>query len=207
MMQSFRIWIALLFAAMCGLGSNVSALAQDGPEVDSTYWEYDWETDCTVIDASPPEGPGAYAQLLCPGPGELHLMLSDDDGRISLDYTKYPQFGPWESFQTFNDVARTVEWRGQRLNGDMVPFATIHRWFVGAGEQQHQFLVVNTVAHAPDAESCMVGYIDASNTPDANKMARRVADKIALGFRCGEDRPRAYGWVDPTTPRTTRAGH
>lgn len=205
MIDGFRNWIALLCAAGLGLGS--SAVADDKTGVDSIYTNYDWQVDCTVIDASPPEGPGAYAQLLCPGPGGLHLMLSDDDGRISLDYTKQPQFGPWESFQTFNDVATTVEWRGQHLDGDMVPFATIHRWFVGAGDLQRQFLVVSTVAYDPGAESCMVGYIDATNTPDANKLARRVADQVTADFRCGEDRPRGYGWVDPTTPMPIRAGY
>lgn len=207
MMQGFSIWVAVVCAAGCGLASSAVALAEDRTNVDSIYSEYNWEMDCTVIDASPPEGPGAYAQLLCPGPGDLHLMLSDDDGRISLDYAKQPQFGPWESFQTFNDVARKLEWRRQGLDGKMVPFATIHRWFVGAGEQQRQFLVVSTVARSREAESCMVGYIDATNTQEANKMARRVADHVAEDFRCGEDRPRAYGWVDPTTPTTTRAGH
>jgi len=207
MITDTRFLRTVFFAAMCLPMASIVASADEEANLDSIYSTYDWQQDCTIVDASPPEGPGAYAQLVCPGPKGLYLMLSDDDARISLDYADQAQFGPWESFQSFNDVSKTVEWRSATRGGDMVPFATIHRWMVGAGEQERQFLVINTVAYGPDAESCMVGYVDAGATQDANQMARRVADNVARTFRCGEDRPRAYGWVVPTTPKPTRAGH
>lgn len=174
--------------------------------MDSIYSHHDWQSDCILVDASPPEGPGAHARLVCPGPGEMSVMLSDDDGRVSLDYTVEARFGPWESFRRFNNVSRTIEWRRQYLDGGMVPFATVHRWHIGPKTQQRQILVISTVARHAGEESCMVGYVETADTREANQVARRVADYVAPGFDCGNDRPRGFGWIDPATPALHHVG-
>ena len=46
----------------------------------------------------------------------------------------------------------------------------------------------------------MVGYIDTTRTPEANRLARAVADRYARGFVCGNARPRAFGYVSLETP-------
>ncbi len=50
----------------------------------------------------------------------------------------------------------------------------------------------------------MVGYIDTSETPDANQLARAVADRYARGFVCGSARPRGFGYVGLDTPMPRR---
>lgn len=184
---------------------SVMAWPAVGAQEDSIYTSYDWQADCRHVDAGPADADDTLARLVCPGPDGMLLMLADDDGRISLDYAASQEFGPWESFQRFNDVYHRVEWRRQPLNGKMTPFATIHRWFVEP--EQREILVVNTVARLAGQESCMVGYIDADKTPDANRLARQLADRLARDFACGHTPSRAFGWVDIDLPAANRVAH
>lgn len=47
----------------------------------------------------------------------------------------------------------------------------------------------------------MVGYVDAAENPDANALARRIADDVAPGFTCGIDEAQGYGTVSERTPQ------
>lgn len=188
--------------AICALAALALAAprAASAAEVDSVYRTYDWQNDCQLVDDGGDEPPGMGAKLICPGPGGLYLMLADSDARISLDYGAAPVFGPWESFASFSTVHDTVEWRRQRINGRMQVFATIHRWIVGPDPSKREILVISTVAQDANTESCIVAYIDTTDTPNANRLARRVADRHAPGFVCGNARPRAFGYVGLDTP-------
>jgi hypothetical protein len=175
-------------------------------QMDSVYTSYDWAEDCRTLDQDvPPDAAGMGFRMICPGPDGMHVMLTDGDARISMDYASTPDFGPWESFATFSTVHDTIEWRRQPLNGDMTPFATIHRWFVGPSNDDRAVLIVSTVANAPSEESCMVGFIDAAATPDANALARDVADRYARGFVCANAQARGFGYVGVDTPVPRRA--
>jgi hypothetical protein len=187
-----------VIAAILMLGAGPAVAG----EIDSVYTRYDWQADCEVVRTDPQR---ASASLVCPGPEGLNLLLADDDARMSLDYRSDRSFGPWESFATFNSVHDVVEWRRHRLNGALQPIATIHRWFLQGQGEERQLLVVSTVARAPDTESCMVGWIDATATPGANRLAREVADSQAAGFACGTDSPQQYGKTGPRRPRHVRA--
>ncbi len=35
---------------------------------------------------------------------------------------------------------------------------------------------------------CHVGYVDARANPDANELARKIADEHARAFKCGKDK-------------------
>ena len=169
--------------------------------LDSVYTSYDWAEDCQTLDqVVPPDEAGMGFRVVCPGPDGMHLMLADGDARISMDYGSTREFGPWESFESFSSVHDTVEWRRQRLNGEMTPFATIHRWFVGPSDAAREILVISSVARAPMEESCMVGFIDTTNTTGANALARDVAERYAPGFVCGNARARGFGYVGVETP-------
>lgn len=184
--------------ALLALALPAAAHAQ---AMDSVYTSYDWDDDCRAVERDLPADAAAMGfQLICPGPKGLHLMLTDGDARISMDYGRTPAFGHWESFSPFNTVHDTVEWRRQPMNGEMQPFATIHRWTVGPGHNNREFLVVSTVANSPGTESCMVAFIDTTGTPDANVLARAVADRYAPGFVCGNARARGFGYVGLDTP-------
>lgn len=189
--------------AFIALAFPAAAQAQD---LDSVYTSYDWENDCTTLEQDrPPDEAGMGFQMICPGPDGMYLMLTDGDARISMDYGSTQDFGPWESFSSFSTVHDTVEWRRQPLNGDMQPFATIHRWIVGPSHNNRALLIISTVATSPGTESCMVGFIDTTDTPNANALARAVADRYAPGFVCGNARARGFGYVGLETPVPHRA--
>lgn len=183
----------------------VLPLAAQAQQVDSVYSRHDWDKDCRVVETdAPPDEAGMGGQLICPGPDGMYLMLTDGDARVSMDYGSTPRFGPWESFASFSTVHETVEWRRQPLEGDMQPFATIHRWIVGPSDDTREILVVSTVATRAEKESCMVGFIDTTDTPKANRLARDVADRFARGFVCGNARARGFGYVSLETPLPRR---
>lgn len=180
----------------------ISSAAQN---YDSIYTTYNWQKDCDRVDPPPAEGdPQMGADLVCPGPNGLKLMLADGDARVSMDYGPVPAFGPWESFRSFNMVHGTVEWRRQPVGGQLWAFATIQRWSVWMAEQEYEMLVVSTVSDGAGSESCIVAVIDANRTADANVLARQVADRYASDFTCGSDRSRAFGDVGLNTPLPRR---
>jgi hypothetical protein len=94
-----------------------------------------------------------------------------------------------------NDVYEgTIEWRLERRpDGRMRPFATILRWNVRIDEDngrvRGRFLVVTRLG---PGGVCRVGTVNAINDPAANETARRMADRHARVFRCGEDKPDGF---------------
>ena len=160
---------------LIALALPVAAHAQ---AVHNVYATPDWNRECRALGTDvPPEEAGMGGRLICPGPGEMRVMLSDGDARMPMDYGHTPRFGPWESFGGFSTVQDTVAWRRQPLSGRMRPFATIHRWFVGPGRGTREVLVIGSVATDAGNENCMVGYIDTTRTPEANRLARAVAHR------------------------------
>ena len=110
----------------------------------------------------------------------------------------------------FNQTNDTVEWR---LSGGR-PFATILRWFIensnpdtGAPDEAHrgQVLVVSRVAQPGEGGACVVGYVDALANPNANEMARNVADTLAADFTCMSDTPVYHGQRGPLAGDPVRA--
>ena len=83
----------------------------------------------------------------------------------------------------------TLEWRFVRRNGQVIPYATIQRYFTkhdgGAGE----VLVVTKVTASED---CHVAHIDALHNADAIALARTIADQEARNFDC-KSGPRKVG--------------
>jgi len=119
-------------------------------------------------------------------------------------------FGPWkdtaamsQTFPAFNDVYQgTVEWRLEKQNGKATPFATILRWNVvtptdsakatGPIKPSGRVLVVTRLG---SDGVCHVGYVDAVANPNANELARKIADESARGFKCGKDKRIVLGKV------------
>ncbi len=117
----------------------------------------------------------------------------------------YVTYGPWkkndialsQTLPGFNDVYDgTVEWRIEKsADGRSRPFATILRWNVVSPDDREKatgpirstgrVLVVTRLG--PDGV-CHVGYVDARANPDANELARKLADEHARTFRCGKDK-------------------
>jgi len=172
--------------------SGASALGQT---VEYTYTKFDAK-NCKHTKGRAVED---YGTWLCPGLGALPVRLAAGDQRM------FVTFGNWKkddlaSEQTlpgFNDVYEgTVEWRiEKRTDGTVRPFATVLRWNVvtaadrekatGPTKASGRALVVTRLG---PGGVCHVGYVDARANPDANELARRIADEHARTFRCGKDK-------------------
>ena len=101
-----------------------------------------------------------------------------------------------ETLPGFNDVYKgTIEWRLERQsNGKLKPFATILRWNVMASpDDPHASGRKLVVTKLGPGGVCHVGYVDARANPDANELARKLADEKAHIFKCGIDKPESVG--------------
>jgi hypothetical protein len=184
-----------MFGRICGaviaLGlSGAPALSQ---AIESVYTKFDAKK-CRHTKGTEVED---YGSWLCPGYGGLQVRLSAGDQRMFVSY------GPWkdslaaaQTFPGFNDVYEgTIEWRIEKpTSGKPRPFATILRWNLMTAEDQEKatgptkatgrMLVVTRLG---PGGSCHVGYVDARANPDANALARKIADEQARNFKCGKD--------------------
>jgi len=147
-----------------------------------------------------------YGTWLCAGYGKLPVWLAAGDQRM------YVSYGSWkkddialsQTLPAFNDVySGTVEWRiEKKLDGKARPFATILRWNVmlpadnekatGPVKPSGRVLVVTRLG---PGGVCHVGYVDATANPDANELARKLADEHARTFKCGKDKRIVSGKV------------
>lgn len=159
----------------------------------SAYTTLDFEAHCTALSTY--EAGGTFA---CQGYKGFPFILSHGDLRESVFFGHLGQWfnapdggQAFASFGAFNGIGKTVEWR---LAADGVPFAAILRWTIDrpdGGDAKDSVLVVSKVGLPGEGEACPVGYVDAVATPDANVVARDVADRLARGFAC---RTAEAGW-------------
>jgi len=187
------------FAAVCLMAASVSAA---NAEAEVSYTKLDIEGVCQW-DSLDHLSEEEKEQLLgnsavCEGLPGYPVHFSDFDLRQTV---AFGPVGPDErspgGFNEFNNAGDTIEWRS---NGGK-PYAAILRWFIsnvdGEGRPDEkltgQVLVISTVAQPDNPYSCPAGYVDARANKDANALARKVADEIARGFRCGTDRPKYHG--------------
>jgi hypothetical protein len=164
----------------------------------SAYTEFDSEK-CPHRKGVEPEDYGTWT---CPGYGGFRVILDAGDQKMSVAFSDGKGKPEWESFPATNDVYKgKIEWR---LEGAR-PFATILRWNVATQADidaatrpfnpSGRVLVVSRLGGPRGG--CHVGYVDARANPDANELARRIADETARTFRCGVDKPLPRGAVTP----------
>lgn len=198
--------LTVLISALSIIG--FACLPAQAQEKSSVYTEIDPGESCTVF-AKASEGDGDWANLVCDGWRGYPVMVQYGDLRESLFYG-YPPAGDmapiWESFGGFNTTGPTIEWRLEKRGDDLLPFATIHRWFVAdpEGGEDIQVLVVEKVGQPYERDGCAVAYVVASGNPDANEKARAHADNLVEGFACGADQP-AYDVGSVPLPDVVRA--
>jgi hypothetical protein len=192
-----------MLARICGalLALGVLSAPAASQSIESVYTGFDAKK-CKHQKGREVEDYGSWS---CPGYESLRVRLSAGDQRM------YVTFGPWkdaqamaQTFPGFNDVYQgTVEWRIARgADGKATPFATILRWNVvtpndrekatGPIKSTGRVLVVTRLG---PGGVCHVGYVDAKANPDANELARRIADESARTFRCGKDKRIVLGKV------------
>jgi hypothetical protein len=146
-----------------------------------------------------PEDPVANGTWLCKGYGGIDVLVDQSDERTTVSYGKEPNDEPAASqtMPSFNTVGEKLEWR---LDQRGRPIATILRFITEPNEAPKGSTLVVTRIGEPGT-ICWVGRVDAVANPDANEIARAVADNFAADFPCGDKEPIDYGVDGETVER------
>ncbi|MEO1137948.1 MAG: hypothetical protein AAFW87_00695 [Pseudomonadota bacterium] len=173
----------------------------------SAYTELNLPACRSLLDGSAPVGQetvwnevGAYRKV-CAGYDGYDVHFVSGDVMVAVGFAPEGQddavFPPevFEAYVTVN--LNAIEWR----LSDGKPFAVTHRWYMDTSPASSndlikgEVLVISKLSSVDPYTSCAVGYIDAKANEEANALARVVADKAAVRFRCGVDTPRYHGEV------------
>jgi hypothetical protein len=168
----------------------------EGQEFASSYTSSATK-NCRKVQESKP-GEGDWVIFSCPGQGGLLVRLSEDDLRQSVSVGRTLNAAAQEpaatqTFGTFNSTHDTIEWRGPKGGA---PVAVIQRWRLADPEKAEDARAAASllvVTRVPPGPVCHVAYVDAKTNRDANNLARRAAEQIAAGFRCGAEPVRIVG--------------
>lgn len=172
-------------------------LAAPASAAQSVYTDLLLDKCKALVEPDPDEPGGDFISSSCPGLKEYRVLFKEGDLRQSIHYgflKKSIIDHAFESFGQFNNMNPKIEWR---VGDDGTPYAAIQRFFVGDADSQGNVLAVSRVGQPGDEEGCPVGYVDALANPDANSLARNVADTIAASFQCGKDTPEYHGTRGP----------
>jgi hypothetical protein len=173
---------------------------QPEARAESTYTAFDLDK-CRHTPGQAPEDNGSW---LCRGYAGIPVWLAQGDERMYVSFGRKAADEPaaGETFPGFNDVSKgAIEWRlARQPNGAAQPFATILRWNVrmAAADERQPYSPVLVVTRLGPGGVCQVGYVDARANPDANVLARKLADESARNFRCGNDKPEFVGNGSPS---------
>ena len=138
-----------------------------------------------------PEDPVANGRWRCRGYGGIDVFVDQSDERTTVSYGKKPDDEPaaGQTMPSFNHVGEKLEWR---LDAKNRPIATILRFITEPDQAPKGSTLVVTRLGSPGS-ICWVGRVDAVANPDANEIARAVADNFAADFPCGDKEPVDYG--------------
>lgn len=189
-MRKFAAPAAIILALAIGWPSQAG---------ESAYTDFPFENKaCKPVgpEKSQEEIEMGLVSIVCPGYRDYQVYLDEADLRTSVHYGFLSERvinDYWESFAPFNSVGEKIEWR---LNDSGVPYAAIQRFFIShtdpeTGESSDrlrgQVLVISKVGQPDDRSGCVAGLVDALANPDANALARKVADEVAPSFVCEKD--------------------
>ena len=194
--------LARLAALAFVLVSAPAAIAAD-----SAYTDVDLDHCETLSKPGAEDEPGVFVSLKCKGYKNYPFYFKEGDLRQAVYFGHLDSRivdSAFETFGPFNHIGKKVEWR---LDKAGEPYAAIIRYFMenidpatGMPDKstQGQVLVVSKVGQIGDETGCVAGYVDALKNPNPNALAREVADTVAAGFACGEDRPTFHGSKSPS---------
>jgi len=162
---------------------------------------------CSHEEGTEPEDGGVWR---CKGYGGIAVVMSEGDIRVYVSYGPHALREPAaaETLAAPNGEGTSIEWRiARERDGKRRPFATIMRWstivIVGDarnedGTVRGEVLVVTRLGQRGEFGGvCHVGYVDGRQNPNADDLARQIADQHARGFRCGKDKPIVLGDKGP----------
>jgi hypothetical protein len=174
--------------------SPASVLAQPNAGVENAYTTFDSDK-CRHTRGRDVED---YGSWLCRGYGDIPVWLGAGDQRMFVSFGRNAAREPaaGETTPGFNDAYKgTIEWRLERKpDGKRKPFASILRWnyMMSPNDRQASGRKIVVTRLGPGGV-CHVGYVDARTNPDADELARRLADEKARTFKCGIDKPESVG--------------
>lgn len=147
-----------------------------------------------------PEDPVDGGVWWCEGYGGMPIRVAEGDLRFLVSYgaNAATELAAGQTLPQFNRIHTTLEWRLaiNPVDGRRYPVATILRYFTdNNGGREGQVLVVTKLGGS--GQVCQVGYVDALLNPDANVLARQVAEAVTPQFVCGEHLPGYYGVAPP----------
>ncbi len=192
------ILAGLLSTAFAAFGSSAAA-----GRISSLYTQFTLK-DCQLIETYEN---GQGAAFRCPGFRGHKITVVESDLRFFITYRQdgKKQTVSHQTLPAFNSIfsgnrPAVIEWRVHSYRSGWVPFATIIRYYSnhesGNGKRQDQTLVITKITRD---DACHIGYVDAKLNPDANIIARQVADRMSDEFDCRRDTPQYFG--------KTRAGN
>jgi len=170
--------LALLCAAMTCFAAAAPTLAAD-----SAYTTHAYEK-CPLVQKD-----AASQQRRCKGLGGIVVNYYGEDDAAAVDFGQggSKEDDPYEPSFVF--AGKTIEWRGDRNGGRLVPYAAIVRYDVGhaiGGPFRPELMIFRLDG---TKGSCRAASVDGRRS-DANAKARELADTFVRGFTCGKDKRR-----------------
>lgn len=143
-----------------------------------------------------PGDPLMGAVWWCVGYDNIPVRVAEGDLRYLVSFGDKAAFEPaaGQTLPQFNRIGTTLEWRLEwdAAAARWVPIATILRYFTeGNAAAEGQVLVVTKLG-GPE-QICHVGYVDALRNPNANVIAREIAETLAPGFDCSRNQAGYHG--------------
>jgi hypothetical protein len=139
-------------------------------------------------NVTPPGEEEVGGVFRCEGYGGRDVRVAEGDLRMFVSYgpDAERQTAATQTLPAFNSTGETLEWR----LADGVPFATILRFHWDSDGAKGSTLVVTKLG---ETDACHVAHVMATDNPNANVLAREIADGQARGFNCQRDKIRDYG--------------
>jgi hypothetical protein len=141
-----------------------------------------------------------YGEWRCRGYGGIPVYVTAGDQRTFISYGRNARNEPAarQTLAAFNGEGDTIEWRGMRgKDGKLKPFATIVRFSVTKSAEDPPVKGAMLVITRLGTPVCRVGYVDALANPNAETLARKIADEHARTFACRGSKPIVLGEKDP----------
>lgn len=155
--------------------SPAAAQAETMTGLASTYTAFDLDK-CQLVSEQAEEG--TSAEWRCAGFGDVSLIVEEGDGRFDVDVGVRNE--AFETIGAFNSLGDNVEWRLK----DGKPFAVIFRYLDATEEAAGRTVLAVEKVGTAAAPGCRVAQV-AGDVPDANQVARDIADTNAADFACG----------------------
>ena len=169
----------LITAGLLAAGFSATAHANDSAYV--RVFE-----NCTMTESQ--EDPVTFSD--CAGYGDWMVYIVAGEHGVAVAYSDRGRQAQWTRnpprVGIFQDLGQVSEWR---LDDAGTAFATIQRSiFTGYEEGDGgQYLTVTALRASGPVGGCHVAYVEASQQPGANQIARDAADYLAPDWQCGVD--------------------